>query len=263
MPEEDRPTWNGHAAIRQCSTSPAPLNLVEVTYRDAGNAPAPSPSPSPSRQPASPSPSSSPGSTGCVLSRRREQKGVVPEIRTKRHRLVRISGTTPFASLLSEQQHPSFSSAEQDAVPVAGLPMSGSPLSPNLKIPIVYRSFWRRTPSGRAPVPPLRRRGRPVRDGRAPNGSQRWRCQACGRRYGSLAGTIFEHTKADFPTWVAFASAMCRNCQLSHRVFAAVRTGQDSICVLSTRFEQPRLLCRFPTLRSGHARTPSFRYQRA
>lgn len=103
----------------------------------------------------------------------------------------------------------------------------------------------------RPPCPLCGDGGRPVRDGRAPNGSQRWLCRACGRRYGSLTNTIFERTKADFPTWVAFVSAMCWNCQLDaaaelcgishrtafewrHRVFAAVRTRQDSI-VLSGR----------------------------
>lgn len=103
----------------------------------------------------------------------------------------------------------------------------------------------------RPPCPLCGDGGRPVRDGRAPNGSQRWPCRACGRRYGSLTNTIFERTKADFPTWVAFVSAMCWNCQPDaaaepcgishrtafewrHRVFAAAGTRQDSI-VLSGR----------------------------
>ena len=51
-------------------------------------------------------------------------------------------------------------------------------------------------------------------DGRSATGSQRRLCRACGARYGSLAGTVFERSKADFPTWVRFVSMMCWNCQL-------------------------------------------------
>ena len=51
-------------------------------------------------------------------------------------------------------------------------------------------------------------------DGRSATGSQRRLCRACGARYGSLAGTVFERSKADFPTWVRLVSMMCWNCQL-------------------------------------------------
>ena len=88
--------------------------------------------------------------------------------------------------------------------------------------------------------------GRPVRDGRSAAGSQRWLCRACGARYGSLTGTVFERSKADFPAWVRFVSMMCWNCQLDaaaelcgishrtafewrHRVFASVACRQEAI----------------------------------
>ena len=47
-----------------------------------------------------------------------------------------------------------------------------------------------------------------VRDGRTASGAQRWRCPECGRRYGSLTGTVFEHTRLGLPQWVAAITLM-------------------------------------------------------
>ncbi len=65
---------------------------------------------------------------------------------------------------------------------------------------------------------------------------------------------------------VAFAekgiSAILENVDLSS---APSDAADAAMCFLGA-FSQVKvdsLLCRFPTLRSGHARAPSFRYQRA
>lgn len=50
-----------------------------------------------------------------------------------------------------------------------------------------------------------------VRDDFAPAGHQRCRRKGCGRRFGSLAGTIFEYSKKDLPTWVGIVRLMCFN----------------------------------------------------
>lgn len=68
---------------------------------------------------------------------------------------------------------------------------------------------------------------------------------------------------------VAFAekgiSAILENVDLSS---APSDAADAAMCLLGRLvvFSQVKVdssLCRFPTLRSGHARTPSFRYQRA
>ena len=85
---------------------------------------------------------------------------------------------------------------------------------------------------------------RTKRDGLAPNGVQRWECLACGRKYTSLAGTVFEHARYGLPKWVSFIGLMRYNVPLDciaetlqishqtawewrHRVFATVDGYQD------------------------------------
>lgn len=64
-------------------------------------------------------------------------------------------------------------------------------------------------------------------DGHEESGLQRFRCRGCGRRYNSLAGTVFEHSKADMAAWVQFVRLMLFNvpldavaevCGVSHKV---------------------------------------------
>lgn len=81
-------------------------------------------------------------------------------------------------------------------------------------------------------------------DGHEESGLQRFRCRGCGRRYNSLAGTVFEHSKADMAAWVQFVRLMLFNVPLDavaevcgvshkvawewrHRVFATVDGCQD------------------------------------
>ena len=56
--------------------------------------------------------------------------------------------------------------------------------------------------------------GRTKRDGLAPNGVQRWECLDCGRKYSSLTGTVFEHTRYGQPKWVSFIGLMRYNVPL-------------------------------------------------
>ena len=50
--------------------------------------------------------------------------------------------------------------------------------------------------------------------GRGGAGRQSWECRACGLRFTSLAGTIFESSKKRLFTWVLFIRLMCYNVQL-------------------------------------------------
>lgn len=84
------------------------------------------------------------------------------------------------------------------------------------------------------------------RDGREENGTQRFVCRKCGRRYNSLTGTVLEHSKSELPVWVDFVRLMRFNvpldavaevCRVSHqtawewrhRLFAAVDGYQDEL----------------------------------
>ncbi len=84
----------------------------------------------------------------------------------------------------------------------------------------------------------------PMKDPRTAAGIQRWRCPACGRRYTSSTGTVFEHARYELPKWVSFIGLMRYNVPLDciaeelgithqtawewrHRVFATVDGCQD------------------------------------
>ena len=86
----------------------------------------------------------------------------------------------------------------------------------------------------------------PLRDGTGAAGLRRYRCRACGRRFGPLTGTVLERSKKDMPTWAEFIRCMCWNvpieaaaelCGISHqtayewrhRVFATVDGYQDKL----------------------------------
>jgi len=98
------------------------------------------------------------------------------------------------------------------------------------------------------PRPPCPRCKSPgaVRDGKTPAGHRRFRCRACGARFGALSGTVLENCKKDLPTWARFVELMTWNVPLEaaaelcgvthqtafewrHRVFATVRGYQDRI----------------------------------
>ena len=97
------------------------------------------------------------------------------------------------------------------------------------------------------PQPPCPRCGSPAsKDGKTPAGRQRFRCRSCGEGFTSLTGTVFEHGKKDFATWVRFVELMTWNVPIDaaaelcgvthqtafewrHRVFATVSGYQDSI----------------------------------
>lgn len=64
------------------------------------------------------------------------------------------------------------------------------------------------------PKCPKRGEAHPMKDSRAAAGVQRWRCPACGRRYSSLTGTVFEHTRYELPKWVSFIRLMRYNAPL-------------------------------------------------
>lgn len=86
----------------------------------------------------------------------------------------------------------------------------------------------------------------PWRDGSAASGAPRWRCPSCGRRFNSLTGTVLEHCRKPFPTWVLFIKLMRHNVPIEcaaelcgvthktafewrHRVLATVQGYQGRI----------------------------------
>ena len=90
-----------------------------------------------------------------------------------------------------------------------------------------------------------------ARDGTSASGLRKYRCRACGAKFNSLTGTVFEGCKKDLPAWASFVELMCWNVPVEaaaeivgishktafewrHRVFAAVSGYQDRL-VLSGR----------------------------
>ena len=66
----------------------------------------------------------------------------------------------------------------------------------------------------------------PWRDGATAAGVPRWRCPRCSARFNSLSGTVPEHCRKPFPTWVSFVRLMRFNvpvdcaaeaCGLTHK----------------------------------------------
>lgn len=98
------------------------------------------------------------------------------------------------------------------------------------------------------PDPPCPRCGSTAhhRDGTSASGLARYECDACGARYGSLTGTVLEHSKSTMAQWAQFVRLMRFNVPLDaiaevmgvshqtawewrHRVFAAVDGYQDRL----------------------------------
>ncbi|ACV21384.1 Transposase and inactivated derivatives [Slackia heliotrinireducens] len=98
------------------------------------------------------------------------------------------------------------------------------------------------------PRPPCPRcgSGETVGRGRTGAGRRFWECRDCGRKYTSLAGTIFESSKKPLSAWVLFIRLMCYNVQLDaaaelcgmshqtawewrHRVMSTIDGYQDRI----------------------------------
>lgn len=86
----------------------------------------------------------------------------------------------------------------------------------------------------------------PRLDGKAPNGTKRYRCRECGCRFSALAGTIFADAKLPLHKIMRIAEAICHNASLRlielvaevshgtaflwrHKVFSTTGSWQDKV----------------------------------
>ena len=99
---------------------------------------------------------------------------------------------------------------------------------------------------GHAPLCPDCGSTTPRLDGKAPNGTKRYRCRECGCRFSALTGTIFADAKLPLHKIMRIVEVMCHNASLRlielvaevshgtaflwrHKVFSTIDSWQDKV----------------------------------